>query len=288
MQPVFLISVLAAVVGANPAVAWWGDGHGILTRAALRSLPEEMPEFFRSGEEVVAHVVYDPDLAKNRLLPALSDREHPEHFLDIELLKGRQLPLTRYEYSELCSEVGTSAKKAGLVVYAVAEWTELLTLALAEYRRWPEVDAIKSKCLVYAGHLAHYAQDLCQPLHLTIHFDGRVSADGTSPHSGIHEKVDSIIERSGLTPEQLSAAGAPRAAADLMPAIMSEFESSYALVGRVYELESELESGLDKPGSNARRFALERANAAARFTAELYLMAWQRSEEVRLPGWLGR
>ena len=35
------------------AHGWWGDGHGILTRGAVRSLPAEMPEFFRGGEETI-------------------------------------------------------------------------------------------------------------------------------------------------------------------------------------------------------------------------------------------
>ena len=39
------LTVVASLV-AVPAQAWWGDGHGILTEAAVLALPEEMPAFF--------------------------------------------------------------------------------------------------------------------------------------------------------------------------------------------------------------------------------------------------
>ena len=47
-----------------------------------------------------------------------------------------------------------------------------LAVAFAEYRKWPDNPMIQHKCFLYAGFLAHYAQDMCQPLHLTINFDG--------------------------------------------------------------------------------------------------------------------
>ena len=71
-QVLFLI-LLIAVSGRN-AYGWWGDGHEIVTRAAIRALPEEVPAFLKEGEELVASSVYDPDLAKNRSLPNLRDR----------------------------------------------------------------------------------------------------------------------------------------------------------------------------------------------------------------------
>ncbi len=285
-QVLFLI-LLIAVSGRN-AYGWWGDGHEIVTRAAIRALPEEVPAFLKEGEELVASSVYDPDLAKNRSLPNLRDREHPEHFLDIELLAGRHLPATRYEFVRLCGEVGVSPSKVGFLPYAVAEWTEQLTLALAEHRRWPGLEAPKSKALVYAGLLAHYAQDLFQPLHLTIHYDGYVQTEGDSSgggsklHAGIHEKVDSVIDRLAPDPDALASDCRPQPFGDLMAAVMSQFAQNHDNVARVYELADDFEP-LSEP---AARFGLQQAAAAAEFTASLYLTAWRDSEAVRLPGWL--
>ena len=278
------VALLGCLV-ATPAWGWWGDGHAILTRGAVQALPEEMPRFFRAGAAVVANCVYDPDVFKNRDVPHLKSAEHPEHYYDHELLEGRALPPTRHEFLELCAEVGREADRVGLLPYAVVEWTERLALALAEHRRWPANRHIQSKCLVYAGHLAHYAQDLCQPLHLTIHFDGRAREDGSSPHSGIHEKVDALVERQGWSPTDLARPMEVDAADELWPLVRAELERSRALVDRIYGLEEEL---ADPGSAAARSFGDERARASVRFTAALFLTAWKLSEQIELPGWLKR
>ena len=216
----------------------------------------------------------------NRYFPEFS-----EHFLDRELLEGRALPPTRYEFLEMCIKAGIDPTKVGLVPYAVAEWTERLAVAFAEHRKWPDNQVVQNKCLVYAGFLAHYAEDLCQPLHLTIHYNGRAKADGSSPRSGIHEKVDALVQKLEFKPGEL-AQGQEIAAFDtLMPAIVEEIEKGRALIDRVYELEEDLESA-ESP--EVRGFARERARAATRFTAALYLTAWEKSAVVELPEWHNR
>ena len=47
-----------------PSQAWWGNGHGILTQAAVLAQPQEVPAFFRNGAAQVAHMSFDPDIAK--------------------------------------------------------------------------------------------------------------------------------------------------------------------------------------------------------------------------------
>lgn len=285
MKKMLAVLMFISALAAAPALGWWGDGHGILTRASIQAVPEELPPFFRRGGDVAAHCSLDPDLAKNRGTPHLSHAEHPEHYLDVELLDGQELPGKRYDYASLCTRLGVSPSKIGLVPYAVAEWTEQLAVAFAEYRRWPEVEAIQDKCLVYAGWLAHYAQDMCQPLHLTVHHNGRLNAEGRSPRSGIHEKVDSLVERLKLEATDLASAVEPTAFDSLMPAVLAELEQSYGLVDRVYELEGLLATATSP---DVRAFGVERARAATRLTASLYLTAWRMSGEVQLPGWLQR
>ena len=158
-------------------------------------------------------------------------------------------------------------------------------VAFAEHRRWPHSAAIQSKCLVYAGFVAHYAQDICQPLHVTIHYDGRVGADGVSPHSGIHKRVDALIERMEFEPENLARGLEVDAADSLMPAILETVAQSRALVDMVYRLEGEL---VTAQTPQVRDFAWERARAAAGFTAVLFLTAWEKSAEIKLPSWLDR
>ena len=135
--------------------------------------------------------------------------------------------------------------------------------------------------------LAHYAQDMCQPLHLTINFDGIKQADGTRLHAGIHEKVDSAIEILKLNPTELAKAQQIEAVGDLMPAIIKQVKAGFSLVDGVYAIAEDWKN-LKDPTPALVDFTNDRARESVRWTASLYLTAWQLSEDIRLPGWLDR
>lgn len=276
---------LAVLALAQPAAAWWGDTHGLLTRAAVQALPQEVPAFFRDGAETAAHISFDPDVAKNRRVPHVRHGEHPEHFADIELLQGEELPDQRYDFIDLCHTLGVAPEEAGFAPYAITEYVERLAVAFAESRKWPQNGVIQVKCLVYAGFLAHYAADIVQPLHATIHYNGRVGEDGSRSGAGIHEQVDSLIERIGLTAAELrEGVEAAPLEGELFAAVRDQVLESNGQVDRVYELAG----SLDPVSEPARAFAEERGRLAVAFTASLYLTAWRLSEDIRLPSWLKR
>ncbi len=187
------VCTLVLLLGPASLSAWWCDGHTVLTRASFIALPESMPAFFRAGGTEAGHYVCDPDLFKNNRVPGLSAAELPEHNFDIELLDGHAVPSRRNQFIALCDSLEVVPSKVGYAPYAATEWTERLAIACAEHRRWPENETIKAKCLVYSGILAHYAQDICQPLHVTIHFDGHADADGKVPNTRINVGVYSLI-----------------------------------------------------------------------------------------------
>ena len=281
------ILILFSILLTTPAWAWWGGGHDILTQASVKALPEEMPEFFRAAEKMVAHCVYDPDISKERSTPHARQSEYGEHYIDVELLKDHPIPEGREAHIKLCAELGLAPRTVGTLPYALAEWTERLALAFAEYRKWPDNPMIQNKCFLYAGFLAHYAQDMCQPLHLTIHFNGIVQEDGTRLHAGIHEKVDSAIEMLKLDPTELAKAQHIEAVGDLMPAIVKQVKAGFSLVDSVYELAEEWKD-LKNPTPALVDFTNAQAREGVRWTASLYLTAWKLSENIKLPGWLDR
>ena len=287
MKRFCIIFVLCSLIFATPTWAWWGGGHDILTQAAVKSLPDDVPEFFRNAEKMVAHCSYDPDLSKERSTPNARQSEYGEHYIDIELFGEHPIPDGREAHIQLCAELGLTPREVGTLPYALAEWTERLALAFAEHRKWPDNPMIQSKCFLYAGFLAHYAQDMCQPLHLTIHFDGIKQEDGTRLHRGIHEKVDSSIEMLGLDPMELSKGQQIEAVGDLMPAILEQIKTGHSLVGNVYEL-ADAWQDLKTPTPALTDFVNNRARESVRWTASLCLTAWKLSENVRLPGWLDR
>jgi hypothetical protein len=315
----------AAVVLACGATAWgWhGKGHYDATMLALRAVKADgnLPAFFVAGAGTVAHASLDPDNFTRPIAPeALHKAESPEHFFDVDVeslagepLADANIPADRYAFIELCFARGLKPNRVGLLPYAVTEWTQRLTVALAEHRKYPGDPAIRAKCLLDAGMLSHYAADLCQPLHVTIHYDGRSGPDGKSPRSGIHAKVDALLGK--LTPDANAAPATsanptvtispddvapiatalladvhPAAFGVVLPAVMAEIRRSAALVDRVYELEKQLPAETDPiaPGSAVEKFTTDRMRAATGFIASLYVTAWRDSAAIELPWWYRR
>ncbi len=289
MRYALLKAVALTALLAATSHAWWENGHGILTRAAVAVLPDEIPEFFRAAGAQVSHMSMDPDVSKNKRAPAARESEYPEHYIDIELLKGRDVPASRFALVKLCCELGLAPEKVGFLPYAAAEWTDRLAVAFAEHRAWPKNEMIRQKCFVYAGFLSHYAQDLCQPLHTTIHFDGRAGQDGASPHSGIHAKVDGLIENLSAKPEIIARELTPVSIDSLMPFLLRELAATHALVDTVYALEQQFPAVKGtKPSASVAAFGMERMQRAAAVTAGLYLYAWQLSAAIELEDWIQR
>ena len=281
----FALTVAATL---SVAPAWHGPGHDKADRLAAAGLGKDMPAFFAAGVDTIAHCAADPDVFRLKVHPQLRDAEAPEHYFDLEPLAGSQIPPTRSAFMALCAKKHLAARQVGTAAYAVVEWTQRLTIAFAEHRKWPGNKHIQAKCLVYAGLLSHYAQDVCQPLHTTIHFDGRANKDGSSPRTGIHARVDALLQkaRADTKPADLK----PVVYEDLFAAVQAEIGRSHKLVDRVYELDKAIPAE-DKPipsGSAVARFTEERLRACAHFTASLFLTAWKDSAKVKLPRWLNR
>ncbi|HEV8631317.1 MAG TPA: hypothetical protein VGV61_13445 [Thermoanaerobaculia bacterium] len=297
-----VIALTAAItLGGTPAHAWFSRGHARVARAAVRALPASVPRFFRDGAWTVGEASVDPDLWKDKTLPALRAAEEPAHFLDWELLQGAPLPPDRWAFAALLAQKRLDSARVGTLPYSVIEGLQRLTLAFAEHRRWPDRADIQQKALVYAGWLAHYAGDLEQPLHTTVHHDGRALPDGSSPKTGIHQLMDGLLERPPLDEAALDRGLRVRVFLDPWAAVQGELVESHALVGRVYQLEPHLRAAWPPTATGVSAataapavapavvaFAGERYRAASGFLASLFLTAWKQSAYVQLPTWLER
>ena len=272
----FLLAALAAAAPIS-ARAWWSGAHMEAAAAAVRAPSENLPEFFRKGEGMIVHCSVDPDVIRGRAAPALRSAERSEHFIDLELLQGRPLPPTRYEYVRLSKELNFDPGAVGTLPYALMEWTQRLAFAFEEHRRMPDNPFIQMKALYIAGVLSHYAADMTNPLHCTIHFDGRANPDGSSPRTGIHAKVDGLPEKLGLTADDYAVEKPVEPFDDLFEGILAELESSRTHIDPIYA---------DEEGALTKAFALDRMRAAAAFTARLFETAWSYPLQDGLPSWL--
>ncbi len=284
-------AVLAAVV--SQAGAWHAPGHELASKVAVAALPDSVPAFLREGANSVANFSSEPDLfTKPFCRQASHAAAAPDHYLDWELVEKlglRKLPATRYQFLKAIYAANLEPKDLGLLPYSIVEWTDRLAAALAEHRRWPKDRDIQAKCLLYAGMVAHYAADLHMPLHTTIHYDGRLGKDGNSPRTGIHLKLDAMLGKLDVDPNE--AAGSlkvkPMDDEKLLEDVMVDFHASHKKVKRVYELAEKIPAYKEKldPKSPAATFARERLEAASLLTARLILTAWERSGRIKLPEW---
>jgi hypothetical protein len=268
------------------ANAWHTDGHYRATADAINIAGPQLPAFFAAQSKTAVLFSGDPDLVRDKALPQVRNSEGPEHFIDFELPGQFRLPDLRYEYVKLLCAKSINPDRIGALPYAVMEQTQRLIMAFARVRHWPKDAAAQQACLLYAGSLSHYAADLCQPLHVTVHYDGRARADGSSPQTGIHEKVDALLGKAGPLSAGLIAPQSVDTAVPLMDLVLRQIDSSRALIDTAYALESRLPL-VAQPiaDSTVMRFARDRRNSAAGFVARLYLYAWQKSSGIALPDW---
>lgn len=280
-------SALAALLAcAAPARAWHYEGHRAVVERTLPLLAGRVPAFFVAGSNLISHCSGDPDAVKDLSPNVLKRLEGPEHYIDFESLgPNAQLPASRLDFYGLCKEREVRSFEVGLLPYATLEWTERLRIAFAEHRRRPHDPAIQAKILVYAGHLAHYAADLCQPLHLTVHHDGRATPEHPSPRTGIHNKVDALLGKAVFEPDALK--GVKPAQLTNIAERVFAIVYDRAPVERVYELESKIPDTPVPLGKNppVQGFCRDRLRAAASLTADLFLTAWEDSKTVAFPEW---
>ncbi len=289
----FLRVVLAGALlafSAFPAFAWFPQGHSIIARSAAKIVPTDMPTWFSKGADQIAHDAQDPDIQKNKALPLMTEIEYPRHYIDFELLQNNPLPEKKADYYALCERLHVDPSDIGELPYSMREWSERLAMDFAEARKYPNNRYIRTKTLVTAGILSHYSGDCTMPLHVTFDHDGRHLPDNSSPKTGIHAKVDSLVERINPSRRELEDNQTLAPITDIWTAINAEILVSRSHIDETYALESQLPpaKGDWTPSPQVRAFTLERAREGVNWTARLYAWAWTKSAQVELPTWLRR
>jgi hypothetical protein len=275
MKHLLLAAGLLTLVLAGSSPAWWVQGHATIAEAAAASLPDEVPAFFRASGKQLGHYAGDPDRWKNPAARHLRAAEAPDHYLDLENYKGEELPADRYKAIALLVRLGQDPARTGMLPYAIMENYDRLSCAFYDLRAEPDSPAVRAKCLVYAGALAHFTGDCAMPLHTTVDYDGRPGPGGKVLQKGIHAKIDAFPERHGLSAEEMGRGLKPQAIDDVWAHVLGMVRQSHRHVGRCYELDRA--GAFDRPTAESRAFVLERCRAAAQFTADLWYSAWRRS-----------
>ncbi|HQR05462.1 MAG TPA: hypothetical protein PLN21_01500 [Gemmatales bacterium] len=275
------ISVVLLMLSMSPSQAWWVKGHGTIAEAACMALPDEMPAFFLAAGKQLNHLAGEPDRYKNKGAEFLRVTEAPDHYIDLEEFGDEKLPKDRFKGLELAKKRGITPEKAGFLPYALMENYDKLACAFYDYRKEPDNEAVKMKCLVYAGILSHYTGDACMPLHSTRDYDGRLGLDGHIKQKGIHAKIDGFPETHGFTPEELARGYAVLKLSDPWVHLQEVILESHHNVERCYEID--LAGGFDKPTEESRAFIIKHTRRGAQFTAEMWYSAWLKSATMPPP-----
>lgn len=266
-RPAALAPALALLLAAAPAAAWHARGHRAVAEGAVAILPEELPAPFRAAAASIAHHSVDPDLWRHRATPALAEATAPWHYLHLE--------------------PGPGGGEGGLE-RTIVELTDRLTLAFAELRRRPDDPDRLAASVVVAGWLAHFAADLAQPLHTSLHHDGWALPDGTVPAEGLHATADGLLERVVADPVAAAAGLEPLEIAELEAALARELAASHAEVDAVYAALARLAAAGGEIDPRTAALVCRRYESAVRLLAGLYRHAWRRSATIELPRWLDR
>jgi len=276
-----LITGMLFCLLCSPVNSWWVIGHGIIAEAACMALPDEMPAFFRAAGKQLKHLAGEPDRFKSKGAEFLRITEAPDHYIDLEEFGGETLPKDRFKGLDLAKRRGVTPEKAGLLPYALMENYDKLACAFYDYRKEPDNEAVRMKCLVYAGILSHYSGDACMPLHSTRDYDGRPGLDGKIKQKGIHAKIDAFPETHGFTAEELGRGFTVAKVSDPWAHLHKVILESHHNVERCYEID--LMGGFDKPTEESRAFIVKHTRRAAQFTAEMWYSAWVKSATMPPP-----
>jgi S1/P1 Nuclease len=302
MKVMGLLRVAAAValvplMTVQQSFAWGHDGHSMINRLAVATLPADVPEFLRSkaAQDAMDYYAPHPDDWRSED-STLYGTLVPEHDIDLEWadLAG-PLPRHRYDYSAALAaaqaahpEVKMTPQNVGLLPYSTQEHFTMLESAMRDYRKLLEAKqdtkAAEAEILVLAGILGHFVGDGSQPLHLTIQYNGWT---GPNPHGYTTEHIHSRFEgdyvhlnikASDVAP--LVEATKPKLLGDEFDDYLKYLRHTGSQVEKVYQMDKEgAFTGAGTPEGKA--FVEQLLASGATELRDMIYTAWVRSADPR-------
>jgi hypothetical protein len=286
-----LLSVAALLAGAfaflaqpHAAFAWGNEGHRMINKLAVSSLPADVPAFLRSAAAIneIEYLGPEPDRWRSPAEPELVAAQAPEHFIDLELADALgALPHKRLDFEAKVFAANQRPEKIGLQPWQTTEVWQRLKAALREYRHLSaakqDTAPVEAAILFYAGWLGHYVGDGSQPLHTSIQYNGWT---GPNPHGyttehKIHWQFEGPFVGANLhEADVLPKMSAPKAIeGDLFDAYVAYLRHSQTYVEKVYQLEKA--GGFVGNGSEeSRAFTADRLAAGASMLRDMIYTAW--------------
>ena len=297
---IFVLALFLTCIAVQPSFGWGSDGHKIVNRVAIETLPASMPAFLRTPQALdeIEYLAPEPDRWRSSAAPELSAAQAPEHFLDMELADVAApdgLPEQRYDFLHDLDVAGRrypdfadrlAPQKVGLLPWQVNEDFERLLVDMRDYRILhadrQDTLGVELAILYDIGCLGHYVADGSQPLHTTINYNGWVESknpEGFTRQHGIHSQFETEFVHNNLNAQDIQPL-IPAARVLQMP--FQEFlfylQTTHRQVAQVYRFEKR--GGFEGHGSAASRsFTAERLASGATMLRDMIYTAWAESAQ---------
>ncbi len=261
--------------------SWGFAGHKLITQKAVMALRPQLRAYFLPiADSLVAHSI-DPDLWR-RVDKAESNR----HYIDLDSVATFPFDDFPVTYRAAVKKFGENVIQGiGIAPWRIEEMVDSLSIAMKQ----------KNSRLIlrYASALAHYVEDIHNPLHTTKNYDGQLTGN-----KGIHSRyerwmVDTYLDQldSAIHPEPGSSPGRR-----LMPTIFNWLRASYVWVdnllladrlsktpGKRYTRNSSYEDAYyERLFRHTRDFTVLQMSRAATAVAACWQLAWHKAGRPRL------
>jgi len=308
---------LGAAVLAAPAVvsAWGSTGHRLIGVAAMRALPEELPDFLRTPAAAaeIGELSREPDRTKGGGQPHGRERD-TAHFVDM-IEDGRimteqgmsidALPRLKSEYDAALLAAGIKVDDAGWLPYAIMDGYQQLVRDFATWRvlyaaegretdpgkrAWYREDRSRREALILRdiGYLGHFVGDGAQPHHTTIHYNGwnrdTPNPEGFTTSRQTHGVFEGAFTSRVARLDGIEAAMAPPAldGFELRARVPAYLRSTLAEVTPFYRLEKA--GGFSDSDARGAAFVTTRLAAGASELRDLIVLAWRDAADDAI-GW---
>ncbi|MES2659053.1 MAG: hypothetical protein V4689_10580 [Verrucomicrobiota bacterium] len=236
IQRLAFFSVLITCLCPPSVRAWDYEGHRIVNRAALASLPADFPAFVRepAASERIAFLSGEADRWRNMQDLPLKHCASPDHYFDYEQIAdagldvktmpdlryvfmarfaaGREKNLGKFQPIDIARNADHTAEWPGFAPWAITEYYAKLKSGFSYLKVYQEIGTpaevanAQANIIYIMGVMGHYVGDCAQPLHLSVHHNGWV---GENPKnytrwSGFHAWIDGgFPSKSGIKAEDI-------------------------------------------------------------------------------------
>lgn len=306
---------VASIVTPHAALAWGAKGHTMINLLAAQSFPADMPAFIRTPE--AAHEIGTLGPEEDRLKGAGQSWDADNdtgHYLDIgddgtiDGVSLSALPATMNDYAIALEAAHTTPWRVGYLPYSIMDGFEQLREDFAYWRvdeygaahaTDPALRALFAYDLTLRETLAirdlgvwgHFVGDACQPLHVTIHFNGW--GNYPNPHGYTQAHIHSLFE-SATVDKYVSDAMVRADVTTASPSPPTQFlsqsaiaaltatylEGTAAAVDPLYEIEQH--HGFDTGSADAVAFTAQQLARGVAELRDLSDLAWTNSEYAKV------